>query len=123
MRIGIYFSGIIGTILLVLRVIGIFFEFHQNDVFLIVGLFLLLFVFLPLSIVYKRSPQKKTLNSITSYKGTENKATQQKKGKVKTKGWGMNDSPFRERKSGLSWGGGNIKGAKAARGTRRTFLR
>lgn len=44
-------------------------------------------------------------------------------GKDAPKGWGMNDSPFRKRKSGLSWGGGNIKASEASRGERRTFMK
>ena len=38
-----------------------------------------------------------------------------------TVGWGMNNSPFRDRKSGLSWGGGNIHAANATRGRRKSF--
>jgi len=40
-----------------------------------------------------------------------------------TKGWGMNNSPFRKRKSGLTWGGGNIHASEASRKTRKSFLR
>lgn len=32
------------------------------------------------------------------------------------------DFGHRERKSGLTWGGGNIKGSNATRGTKRKFL-
>ncbi|MDX2432546.1 MAG: hypothetical protein QNK35_16525 [Bacteroides sp.] len=32
------------------------------------------------------------------------------------------DFGHRERKSGLTWGGGNIKGSNASRGTKRKFL-
>jgi hypothetical protein len=38
------------------------------------------------------------------------------------KGWSMNNSSFRERKSGLTWFGGNIKGANASRNSRKKFM-
>lgn len=47
----------------------------------------------------------------------------QKKGDYKVKGWDMNTSPFRDRKSGLRWEGGNIKGVNAKRASRRRFLK
>ena len=40
----------------------------------------------------------------------------------KIKGWSMNSSPFRERKSGASWGGGNIHGAVPKRENRKKFF-
>ncbi len=123
MKIGIYFSGIVGTILIVMRIIGILFEFQLNQVFLISGLVLLLMVFLPLSILHRRHYHNKIHNIIESYKGVEKKPVPIKKLEKTWKGWGMNNSPFRERKSGLVWGGGNIKGATAKRTTRRTFMK
>jgi hypothetical protein len=123
MRIIIYISGIAGILLLVLRTIGIMLEFPLNKVFLISGLVLLLLIFLPLVIIDKYLQNKKIDNIIDSYKGTDTKTIQLKKGETGSKRWGMNNSPFRERKSGLTWGGGNIKGANATRGTRKTFLK
>ncbi len=64
---------------------------------------------------------KKIIKEFKGQKKEENISDEKKK--LTTKGWGMNDSPFRERKSGLTWGGGNIKGASAKRGTRRSFLK
>ncbi len=123
MRIIIYISGISGTLLLVLRTIGIVLEFPLNKVFLISGLVILLLIFLPLVIIDNHLQNKKIDNIIDSYKGTDKKAIHLKKGESKTNGWEMNNSPFRERKSGLIWGGGNIHGANAARGTRKSFLK
>ena len=39
------------------------------------------------------------------------------------KGWDMNNSPFRARKSNATWGGGNIHGSVAKRGSRKPFLK
>ena len=64
---------------------------------------------------------KKIIKEFKGHKKEENISDENKKST--TKGWGMNDSPFREIKSGLTWGGGNIKGANAKRGTRRSFLK
>ncbi len=46
-----------------------------------------------------------------------------KETETKTNIKGTFSSPYRDRKSGLIWGGGNIKGANAQRGTRRSFLK
>lgn len=35
------------------------------------------------------------------------------------KGWSMNNSPFRDRKAGVEWGGGNIHAAGATRRSRK----
>jgi hypothetical protein len=123
MRIIICISAIAGILLLALRTIGIMLEFPLNKVFLISGLVLLLLIFLPLVIIDIRLQNKKIDSIIDSYRGTNKKAFQLKKGESKTKGWGMNNSPFRVRKSGVTWGGGNIKGANASRGTRKSFLK
>lgn len=122
-----YISGIGGTILLALRLLGSVMEFRENDAFLVAGLVLLGVVFLPLMLYYRHRQNKKINSIIKSYEGRE-KETPPSDGNDpgtggRAKGWGMNNSPFRERKSGLTWGGGNIKAAEATRGTRRQFLR
>ena len=123
MKIAIYFSGIAGSIFLLIRTIGKMMEFPLNRVFLILGLILLVFIYLPLIIIDKYLHNKKVDKIIDSYKGTQNNTVKFEKGDSKTKGWGMNNSPFRGRRSGLSWGGGNIKGANATRGARKSFLK
>jgi len=60
---------------------------------------------------------------IESYKKQKKSTQQIKKGKSVTKGWGMNNSPYRKRKSGLNWSGGNIHASVASRKTRKPFLR
>lgn len=84
---------------------------------------LLVLVFFPLFFIDKYRHDKKINGIIESYK-KEKKSTQQiKKGKSIRKGWGMNNSPFRERRSGLNWGGGNIHASVGTRKTRKSFLR
>lgn len=123
MRSFIYISGILGGLLLAIGLIGTITNFTYNDVFLISGLALIVLIFIPLSTVSRYKQNKNIDKIIASYKGTNKEIIQFEKGKSQTEGWGMNNSPFRERKSGLTWGGGNIKGANASRGTRRSFLK
>ncbi|MPM17004.1 hypothetical protein SDC9_63386 [bioreactor metagenome] len=123
MKIAIYLSGIAGSLLILTRIIGIIMEFPLNKLFLILGLILLVFVYLPLVIIDKYLHNKKIDRIIDSYKGQDNNTFQKEKGDSKNKGWGMNNSPFRERKSGLTWGGGNIHGVNASRGKRKSFLK
>jgi hypothetical protein len=123
MKTAIYITGIAGSLLLLARAIGIVMEFPLNKVFLIFGLILLVLVFLPLLIIDKYLHGKKIDRIIDSYKGKDKKTENIEKGDSKAKGWGMNNSPFRERKSGLTWGGGNIKGANASRGARKKFMK
>jgi len=122
MKVAIYISGILGMMLLVGGIIGTMLEFPLNNVILFLGMGLLLLVYLPLNLIDKVRYNRKIKKIIESYKGTKRRPNEFKKGDKKTKGWGMNDSPFRERKSGLTWGGGNIKGSNATRGTRKKFL-
>jgi hypothetical protein len=119
----ILISGITGTLLLMVRMLGIFIEFNGDDIVLFLGLALLGLVCLPLFLIDKRNHDRKIDSIIQSYEGRENKDKEPQKASQSARGWGMNDSPFRERKSGLTWGGGNIKAAEATRGTRRKFLK
>lgn len=123
MKTAIYLSGITGTLLLVLGIIGIMLEFLLNNVLLILGLVLLFIIFLPLIIIERYLSDKKIDKIVDAHKETDRKTAHSEKGDSETKGWGMSNSPFRERKSGLIWGGGNIKGASASRGTRKSFLK
>jgi hypothetical protein len=119
----IYISGILGGLLLLFRLLGVFMEFPFNSLLLYSGLVLLVLVCLPLTIAEKQRQNKKIDEIIKSYKGKKKKKTEFKRGDSKTKGWDMNNSPFRERRSGLTWGGGNVKGANASRGNKRSFLK
>lgn len=122
MRSFIYISGISGGLLLVMRLVGTITDFYYNDVFLISGLVLIVLIFIPLLIIDQYKQNKRIDEIIDSCKGTDKKTIQLEKREAKTKGWSMNNSPYRERRSGLTWEGGNVHGANASRGTRKSFL-
>jgi len=115
MRTIIYISGIFGGLLLVIRLIGIITEFKYNDVFLFSGLVLIILVFIPLSVISKYKHNKKIKSIIKSYSDNSSKDNTTLYGKSEMKGWNINNSPYRKRKSGLKWSGGNIHGSNASR--------
>lgn len=117
----IFISGIGGTLLIVLRIIGIIADFQFNDLFLYSGAILLLAIFLPLTIIEKYLHNKKIDRIIQENKGGKHNKEEIHTDNPKIKGWGLNNSPFRDRKSGLTWGGGNVKAANATRGKRKSF--
>ena len=123
MKIIMYISGITGILLLALRLLGTVMDFRENELMLIGGLILVGVVFFPLLLIDRHRHNKKIDNIIKSYEGREQEVKDIPKSGKGSKGWGMNNSPFRERRSGLSWGGGNVKAAEATRGTRRKFLK
>ena len=123
MKIIMYISGITGILLLALKLLGTVMDFQENELMLIGGLILVGAVFFPLLLIDRHRHNKKIDNIIKSYEGREQEVKEITKSGKGSKGWGMNNSPFRERRSGLSWGGGNVKGAEATRGTRRSFLK
>ena len=118
----IYISGILGGILLILRLIGTIADFSFNDLILISGLVLVILVCIPMIIIDRYKNEKKSDHAIESHKDKPS-IINVPSDKSKFKGWSMNNSPFRERKSGLNWGGGNIHGSNASRGNRRSFLK
>jgi len=71
--------------------------------------------FLVLTIHERRQEEKKR---------TQQKSTARKKGDKSTEKVKRAEGSFalRDKKSGLTWGGGNIKASEATRGTRRKFL-
>lgn len=125
MKTWIYFTGILGSVLLVFRLIGIFTGFARNDWLLVAGVALLGLVYMPLIIIDRNRHDQKIDQIIKAHKekNEKNKTAQKKKNTSPPKAWDMNTSPFRERKSGLTWGGGNIKAANATREKRRSFLK
>lgn len=118
MRILIYTSGILGGLLLMISLIGTINDFSYNTAFLISGLALIILIFTPLSVINKYKHDKKIKSIIKSYSDKPSKHNSISSGKSEIKGWSMNNSPFRKRKSGINWGGGNVHGANASRGTR-----
>lgn len=119
----IYITGISGTLLLVIGTLGIFLEFAENKFIFAAGLVFIFLVFLPLLLIRKHHHNKKIDHIIESYRNKPKADINATELKPSNKGWNMNNSPFRKRKSGLSWGGGNINAAEAKRGSRRSFLK
>jgi len=123
MRIIIYISGILGGLLLLISLIGTITNLTYNTLFFISGLGLIILIFIPLSLVDKYRHNKKIKSIIKSYSDKPSQHNSISSGKSEIKGWSMNNSPFRERRSGVTWGGGNIKGANATRGKRKSIFK
>lgn len=127
MKIIIYISGIAGGLAFVFRLLGIFMEFPFNNMLVAAGIILLGLICLPLAIIDSYREKKKIQEIIQSHR--EKRIREAEQGvsshddSKKPRGWDMNTSPFRTRKSGLTWGGGNVKGARAKRGNKRSFLK
>ncbi len=123
MRIIIYISGILGALLLMISLIGTITNFTYNAVFLIFGLALIILISIPLTVIDKHKHNKKIKSIIKSHSDKPPQHNSISSSKSEIKGWSMNNSPFRERRSGLTWGGGNIKGANATRGKRKSLFK
>ncbi len=123
MKLFIYLSGIAGTLLVLFSIVGTLSAYAHAQMLFFVGIGMLLLVFVPLVLVGKYRENKRIDQIIHSYRDKKDEQQPMGKGKAATKGWSMNNSPFRERKSGLSWGGGNIKASNAQRGSRKSFLK
>lgn len=76
-------------------------------------------------ILIERSRQKNRIDEIIHRhkKSAQEKIEHSSETGKKIKGWSMNQSPFRERKSGTSWSGGNIHGSIPKRESRKGFFR
>ena len=119
----IYISGISGFTLLALCGLNYVLNAELDSLSFISSLVILLGVFLPLSLLDMYQYKRRIRRILKSHKEKPHPSVKLEQGDKKTKGWGMNNSPYRDRKSGLTWGGGNIKGANAKRETRRSFLK
>lgn len=123
MRTVIVISGTLSGVLFIVRTVGIFAQYPHNNLVLILALVLLGFVFLPLAFINRIRNNQKLDAIIDSYKGRYTGGLRLKKDKTPFKGWGMNNSPFKERKSGATWSGHSVHGASVSRNTRRKFLK
>ena len=121
MKILIYITGIGSGILIVSGTWGVLFEQPLATAILIFGLVLAM-IFFSLLFIEKHRQDKKINEIIKSHKGDKYNKEEEKHPHELPKGWGMNDSPYRERKSGLEWTGGNIKGLTAKRTSRKKFM-
>jgi hypothetical protein len=123
MRILIYISGILGTLLLTLGIVGIYLEYPFSNILLYTGIALFSLVFLPMYIIERILVKRKINRIIREFQEQERKHEMVVESKIDAKGWSMNNSPFRTRKSGLTWNGGNVHAANATRGTRKVLLK
>ena len=89
--------------------------------YILAGVVLFAAIILPFLIIRDLRQKRRTRKIIRAYRGRDVGDTKNMEPGSGQKGWGMNNSPFRSRKSGLNWGGGNIKGANAERENRRKF--
>jgi hypothetical protein len=119
MRNSIYFSAILGLAFLAIRFIGLFIEIRHTHLFLLIGLSIILLVTFPLVLIERLRYKKKKASILKKYQG-KSQARNSKKSEIKHNP----DYPsFRKQKRGLTWGGGNIHGSTAKRGSKRGFLR
>lgn len=100
----------------------------MNERAILIGFLLFVVIILPILLVRDYRQHREHRRIIDSYRsGKKEKDTEGDAMKEASPsgavGWGMNNSPFHERKSGLIWGGGNIKASEAKRGIRRKFLK
>ena len=119
MRNSIYFSAILGLAFLAIRFIGLFIEVSNSNLYLFIGTGIILLVTWPLYLIERFRYKRKKASILKKYQGkhlTKNPKDLKKKHNP--------DYPsFRQQKSGLSWGGGNIHGSNAKRGSKRGFLK
>lgn len=118
MRILSTFFAFTGIILIVFKIFGVYADANTQYFFIAGMLFMVASLVLLIRIKIIRNHRIKSI--IENYKHKD-PYTQELGEDIKTgfKGWSMNNSPFRKRKSGLTWSGGNIKGANASRNERR----
>ena len=101
----------------------------MNEQGILVGFLLFVVIILPLLIIRDQREKRKIRKILEAHRnGTSGSREAAETGaggpgltNTGAKGWGMNASPFRTRKSGLRWGGGNIKASEASRPARRQF--
>ena len=119
MRRSIQISALAGVLFLALRFIGLFIHLSYENLFLYLGVGILLFITLPLYLLERHRYNDMKKRIISDFKNAPAKT--EKKNSEKS------DTPeypaFRQQKSGLTWGGGNIHAANAKRGSRRGFLK
>lgn len=115
-----YISGMTAVILFAVRFLGIFMEFPENDLFLYSAIVLLVFVCIPSYFISKYRHERKLEDPLNPLEEEQESKMQENGGEKSS--WEINKSPFRQRKSGLTWGGGNVHASNAKRGERRGFL-
>lgn len=122
MKKAIYISASLGAFLILISYIGTKLDLNLIYWTLPLGIGFLLIVALPLFIIdyvdrLKKVNKERNFQSYDKKSQADDSSKQTKKKPIK-------DYPsFSQRKSGLEWGGGNIHGSSAKRGSKRGFLR
>ncbi len=128
MKTYIYISGFVVAFLLLGWLMAYLLGMPNHLIMLVGGSIVLLLVYLPLVVAKRRQHRNRMKEIIRNYQQQEKEnrkrlytqdAGQAEKSSKNRKGWSMNDSPYRERKSGVTWGGGNIHAANASRDSRK----
>ncbi|MDN3643871.1 hypothetical protein QWY87_14225 [Lutimonas halocynthiae] len=122
MKKAIYISAYLGAFLVIISYIGLKFELNFIHWSLPLGIGLLSIVALPLFIV-DYFDRKKKLNKQKNYQSHDKEFAHSDASKQTKKNSVESYPTFSQRKSGLKWGGGNIHGSTAKRGSKRGFLR
>ena len=121
MKKAIYISALLGAFLVFISYIGIKLELNFIHWMLPLGIGLLLIVALPLFIIDYFDRSKK-MNKDKNYRSLDKKVDHSH-ASTQTKKKSIEGYPtFSQRKSGLEWGGGNIHGSSAKRGSKKKFL-
>lgn len=119
MRAAIYISGIAGLVFFAIACIGYLIDFNNYQYYFILSLGLFLLATLPLSILQRLQYNRRKKTILKTYKkkkGTKNDSS--------TDHQNLTRYPaFRNKKRGLTWGGGNIHGSTAKRGSKTGFLK
>lgn len=113
------FSAILGIAFLAIRFVGLFIELSHNNLFLMLGLGLLLLVSIPLYLLERYRYSKMKQSIFHKYK-KDNTPIQKEKNKKKS---AVSYPAFRRHKKGLTWDGGSVHGSSARRGERKGFLK
>ncbi len=114
----IYITGLLSAFFFLGWIISYAMGFPAHYIMVISGAVCFFIFFLPL-VYFKRREHRRRMKKIIEEYRKNGKKPSAKSGSSSWKGWDLNTSPFRDRKSGVSWGGGNIHAANAERNTRR----
>ncbi len=88
---------------------------------ILLGIALFVGVILPVLIVRDVREKRRIRKILDSHRNSGSGKASGELHSDPARGWNMNNSPFRRRKSGLRWEGGNVHAANATRGERRRF--
>lgn len=115
-----YFSAFIGILFLIISFIAFLFNQSFYNLLLPLGIGILLLISLPLFLLQLNDQSKKLKSSVRQHQ--THKKTQKDSGKETAKKSSHNYPSFGKRGIGLTWGGGNIHGSTAKRGSKKRFL-